>query len=202
DNIARPLGLDFHIGLGADGEARCADALGARPPAPGAHNILTEIAKHPDSLTARAFGNPPGLMRSTVFNSHRWRAAEIPSANGHGDARSLARLYGALAIGGALDGVRILSEVGARRCYEEQARGPDLVLPADTRFSFGFMMTQPEAPFGPNPDNFGHPGAGGSIGFADPAAGIGFGYVMNRMGPEIVLDPRPRALIDALYESL
>ncbi len=79
------------------------------------------------------------------------------------------------------------------------------MLQISTRFSLGFMISQHDrrdGAFGPNPRGFGHPGAGGSVGFADPDAKIGFGYVMNRMGPHILLDPRAIVLIDAVYASL
>ena len=88
------------------------------------------------------------------------------------------------------------------RCYEEQSRGPDEVLFISTRFSLGFMMSQPGAALGPNLHSFGHPGAGGWLGFADPDAKVGFGYTMNQMAPGILIDPRATALIDAAYESL
>jgi len=202
EHIAGPLRLDFKIGLAPEDEARAAEVMGSRPPPPGSFNIFAEAMRNPDSLTARTFTNPPSLMRSTTVNSHEWRAAEIPAANGHCDARSLARLYAMLAGGGTLDGVRTISLEGARLCAVEQSRGDDLVLLVPTRFSAGFMMATPDAPYGPNPDAFGHPGAGGALGFADPIANVGFGYVMNRMGPNILVDPRATALIDAFYESL
>ena len=84
----------------------------------------------------------------------------------------------------------------------EQRQGPDKVLKVETRFGLGFMLPQPHMPLGPNPACFGHPGAGGSLGFADPEAQIGFGYTMNRMGPHVLLDPRPSTLINALHTCL
>ena len=87
-------------------------------------------------------------------------------------------------------------------CYREESYGTDEVLTITTRFSTGFMLTQPNDNWGPNPHTFGHPGAGGSLGFADPAARIGFGYTMNKMGSGILIDPRARALFDAVYASL
>ena len=83
-----------------------------------------------------------------------------------------------------LDGVHVLDPDGIARCHAEQSVGPDLVLGLSTRFGLGFMLSQPRpgASFGPNPRAFGHPGAGGSVGFADPDARVGFGYTMNRMG--------------------
>ena len=84
----------------------------------------------------------------------------------------------------------------------EQAQGPDQVLQLETRFGLGFMLTADFMPLGPNPRTFGHPGAGGSLGYADLDAGIGFGYVMNQMQSNISGDPRVRGLIDAVYASL
>ncbi|HUY38232.1 MAG TPA: serine hydrolase domain-containing protein, partial [Candidatus Binataceae bacterium] len=202
DEIARPLGLDTHIGLGAEHDARTANLIAAPPPAPGKPNPFAEALKNPESVTAKAFANPPVLGSPGLVNTRAWRACEIPAANGHTDARSLARLYGALARGGELDGYRVLTPESIVRCHSEQARGPDEVLFISTRFGLGFMMSQPGASMGPNPRSFGHPGAGGSLGYADPDAKIGFGYVMNRMQAGLLIDPRATALIDALYASL
>ncbi|HVA79080.1 MAG TPA: serine hydrolase domain-containing protein, partial [Candidatus Binataceae bacterium] len=111
-------------------------------------------------------------------------------------------LYGALARGGEVDGYRVLTPESIVRCHSEQASGPDEVLFISTRFGLGFMMSQPGASLGPNPRSFGHPGAGGSLGFADPEARIGFGYVMNKMQAGLLIDPRATTLIDAAYASL
>jgi CubicO group peptidase (beta-lactamase class C family) len=177
--------------------------INSPPPPPGAPNIFAEVAKNPESVTAKAFNNPPTMMRPEFgVNSRLWRGAELPAANGHSTARALARLYGALARGGEVDGVRVLKSSGIARCYEEQSRGSDEVLFISTRFSLGFMMSQPGAALGTNPHSFGHPGAGGSLGFADPDTKLGFGYTMNQMAPGILIDPRATALIDAAYESM
>ncbi len=120
-------------------------------------------------MTFKAFANPPDLMVPGTVNTRAWRAAEIPAANGHADARSLARLYGALARGGELDGVRVLSREAIERARVEQSYGEDAVLfGLPTRFGLGFMLDLPEHRIAPQGDIFGHPGAGGSIGFADP----------------------------------
>ena len=110
-------------------------------------------------------------------------------------------MYGALARGGDIDGVHVLSRESIARCHTELSQGPDLVLQVSTRFGHGYMLPQdrPDARLGRNPRCFGHPGAGGSLGYADPDAGVGFGYVMNRMGPNILLDPRAIALVDSVY---
>jgi CubicO group peptidase (beta-lactamase class C family) len=202
DEIAGPLGLDFHIGLDAKHDARTADMIAAPLPGPGELNIFAEVMKNPESAAAKAFMNPQGGMRPGLVNTREWRAAEIPAGNGHGTARSLAQLYGALARGGELNGVRVMSKEQVARCSIEQSNGPDELLIINTRFSLGFMMSQPGSELGPNPKSFGHPGAGGSLGYADPEAKIGFGYTMNKMETSLLIDPRATALIEAVYESL
>jgi CubicO group peptidase (beta-lactamase class C family) len=164
-------------------------------------SLAALILEDPQCLAARAFLNPPSMALGP--NVPEWRRAEIPGANGHASARGVARIYGALARG-EQEGVRVLSREGIERCREEQSCGQDRVLQIFTRVGQGFMLSQdaPLAAFGPNPGSFGHPGAGGSVGFADPEARVGFGYVMNRMGPHILLDPRADALIDAVYAAL
>ena len=201
DELAQPLGLDCHIGLDAKHDSRVAPLVEPPPPDPGQPNPMAEMMKDPESVSAKTLMNPPTLAPGIV-NSRQWREAEIPAANGHTTARALARIYGALARGGEIDGVRVLTPESIARCHTEQSRGPDAVLLLTTRFGLGFMMSLPEASLGPNPRSFGHPGYGGSIGYADPDAKIGFGYTMNRMGTGILIDPRADALIKAVYESL
>ncbi len=202
DEIAGPLGVDFHIGLDGKHDARTADLIPVPPPGPGEPNFLAEVMKYPESAAAKAFMNPPGGMRPGLANTREWRAAEIPAGNGHGTARALAQLYGALARGGELNGVRVMSKEQIARCSIEQSNGPDELLIINTRFSLGFMMSLPGGELGPNPKSFGHPGAGGSLGYADPEAKIGFGYTMNKMQMSLLIDPRAIWLIGAVYESL
>jgi CubicO group peptidase (beta-lactamase class C family) len=201
DEIAAPLQIDAHIGLEARDDSRVAEMIGAPPPAPDEFNLFAEMAKNPESVTAKTFMNPMVLSMAMV-NSREWRGAEIPAANGHTNGRALARLYGALARGGEVDGVRVMEAREIPACYVEESYGRDEVLMIPTRFSSGFMLSQPGEEMGPNASAFGHPGAGGSLGFADPKAKIGFGYAMNRMGGGILLDPRAKALIAAAYASL
>jgi len=207
ERIAGPLAMDFHIGLPDAEHGRVAEMSpipAADPNADAAQlGLAVAIMSDPEGLSARAFMNPPSLAFGV--NNAPWRRAEIPGGNGHGTARALARVYGALASGGTVDGVRVLSRDGIARCHGELSHGPDRVLLLSTRFGHGFMLPQhgvEGAAFGPGTRAFGHPGAGGSIGFCDPDAGLGFGYVMNRMGPRILLDPRAEALIEAVYASL
>jgi CubicO group peptidase (beta-lactamase class C family) len=202
DEIAKPLGADAHIGTGPEFDARIAEIIYAPEPKPGEPNLFAEMAKDPGSVSYAALFNPPTMFLQETTNSRAWRGAEIPGANGHANARALARIYGTLARGGEVDGVKLFGPREIERCYTEQSKGQDAVLPLTTRFGLGFMLSQPGTMMGPNPHTFGHPGAGGSLGFADPDAKVGFGYVMNQMSNEPLLDPRPAALIDAIYASL
>jgi CubicO group peptidase (beta-lactamase class C family) len=201
--IADPLGLDFHIGLAAENDERTAECMNADPPPPGETNFVMEMLKDPNSMPFKVLANPPDLFQPGVVNTRAWRGAEIPAANGHGNARSLARLYGALARGGELHGIRVVSQEAIEHATVEQASGRDEVMGLDLRTALGFVLSSPDARMGPNPRSFGHSGAGGSLGFADPDAKVGFGYAMNRMiQPPTLVDPRWGPMIDAVYASL
>src|SRR5579863_9370899 len=202
EEIATPLGADAHIGIGPEFDARVTDIIYAPDPKPGEVNLLADMMNDPASVGAMALANQANIFLQETTNSRAWRAAEIPGANGHANARALARIYGALARGGEVNGVRVFGPKEIERCYTEQSNGQDAVLPLTTRFSLGFMLSQPHSKMGPNPRAFGHPGAGGSLGFADPDAKLGFGYTMNQMGLDPLLDARPAALIAAAYASL
>lgn len=197
-DIAMPMGADVHFGLPLADHARAAEFLwpeGVRPQKPAGE--LTE-----DQLMRwNTYWNPAGISGAGFVNTARWRSAEIPSTNGHGTARGVARLYAALANGGTLDGVEIISAAMLRTAVTEQSNGPDCVLERNTRFGLGFQLPLPERTIGPNPEAFGHFGAGGSLGFCDPKTGIAFAYVTNDMGPRWQ-NPRNAALIDAIYASL
>jgi CubicO group peptidase (beta-lactamase class C family) len=203
DEIAAPLGLDAHIGLSAEYDSRVAEIVPAPPPPPGEVNPTMELMRDPESIASKAIANPPVIVVDpAVVNSRAFRAMELPSANGHATARSLARVYGALARGGEVDGVRVLTADSIVRARTEESCGLDEVLQVKTRVGLGFMLTQPETPLGPNPHSFGHPGAGGSLGFADPDSRVGFGYTMNQMGAGLLIDPRVIRLIDAVFASM
>jgi CubicO group peptidase (beta-lactamase class C family) len=201
EELGVPLDLDFHIGLSPAEQARVAPVSSPRMPPEDedGKRLMEALVSKPHGIVARAFTNPFSIINGV--NTSAWREAEIPSANGHGTARALARLYGALALGGTIDGVRVLGPETIRNCFREESYGTDEILQAVTRFGPGFMLSQdrPGASYGPGLNSFGHPGAGGSVAFADPGAGLGFAYVMNRMGPYVLIDPRATALIDAVY---
>ncbi|HEX5096625.1 MAG TPA: serine hydrolase domain-containing protein, partial [Acidimicrobiia bacterium] len=195
DEIATPLGLDFWIGLPEEIEPRVARLV------PPKSDMRAALEPYRDKLLlARVFENPGGHFNyDEMWNTRALHACELPSSNGIGDARSLARLYAATI--GDVDGVRILRDDTVATATQEQARGPDAVIMVESRFGFGFMLG---ASFGArNPDHvFGHAGAGGSLAFADPRAGIGFGYVMNDLRFDPKGDPRSETLVAACYESL
>ena len=197
DEVTGPLGADFHIGLPASEDQRCAEMV--RPSA--AESSAAGLAEPaPDSLRAKVLGNP--VLRPEVANTAAWRRAEIPAANGHGNARSVARVLSALACGGAVDGVRLLGAESIARAIETQAWARDLVLGFKIKWGLGFMLVSEQLPLSPNPRAFGHGGWGGSLGFADLDAGVSWAYVMNKMTPGTAGDTRGFLLASALYGAL
>ncbi len=203
EEIAGPLGVDFLIGFGPGEDARVADLLRARAPGGAVSSPLAAAMTDPSSLTARSFTLAPrGPDKGP--NSRAFRASEQPSANGHTNARALATIYGALGAGGAWRGHRLLSAEGVRRAGTEQTLGEDVILRSPIRRSLGFMMPVPGSGDARGANAFGHAGMGGSLGFADPDAGLGFGYAMNQMWASTLDgdDPRADRLVRAVYASL
>ena len=178
-----------------------------QPPGPEADGMRRFLALDPATLSGlalmrlNAYRNPLELSGMGVVNTREWRAAEAPSTNGHGNARAVARLYSALAGDGTLDGVHILSPEIIAKSIEEQVYADDMVLERPTRFGLGFQLTQPEQRLGRSPRAFGHFGAGGSLGFADPGARLAFGYAMNQ-GRGGWQHKHVRDLIDLVYAGI
>jgi CubicO group peptidase (beta-lactamase class C family) len=201
EEVAEPLGVDCHIGLGAEHDARVAEFIPI-PPTPGAPDLEEELLKSAGPMVRKAINNPPKTVAD--MNTAAWRRAEIPAGNAHTNARGLACVYGSLARGREARGDPVLSPASIERARTEQASGPDAVLfGMPTRFGLGFSLPPKGTGFGSSGAGaFGCPGAGGSIGFADPEAGVGFAYVMNQMQTVFPVDPRAQRLIDALYASL
>jgi CubicO group peptidase (beta-lactamase class C family) len=197
--IAGPLGADARIGLSPADEGRAADIIPARLfSAPAGRLLFRAMLALGGRAKARAFDNPP--RPQSAANTRAWREAEIPSSNGHASARGLARIYAALALGGRVGEVRLLSETAALRAGREEVCAKDIVTGSRERRSLGFMLPCPERG-DPRPSTaFGHPGQGGSLGFADPPRRLAFGYAMNRMllGP----DPRAADLCRSVYACL
>ncbi len=195
DEIADPLDLDFWIGLPEDLEPRVAQLV---PPETDLRAALAPFGD--DLLLARVFSNPGGNFNyDAMWNTRQLRAAELPSSNGIGNARGLARLYASCI--GEIDGQRTLNAATVAGATLERVCGKDEVLMIESCFGLGFMLGRAFGAANP-PDAFGHAGAGGSLAFADPDSGIAFAYVMNdlRFGAEG--DPRSEELVRAVYRVL
>ena len=216
EDVAEPLGADFHIGLPEAEHGRVSDMVGslAAPktdaktgsgkPAVRIKGPMADFMRDmadPTTMVGAAFNNP--RIRAGAHNTTEWRKAEIPAANGHGNARALARIYGALACGGEVDGIRLLEPESVTRARTEQISGPDATLGSmPMRYGLGYMLRSDFMPLSPNESAFGHPGAGGSIGMADPEAGVGFGFVMNKMSQGLVGGPTGFAVLKTFFEAL
>jgi CubicO group peptidase (beta-lactamase class C family) len=200
EDVSGRFDIDFHVGLTHEEEARVTDVRPS-PPSTGVRNLIAEIVANPQGMTALAFTNPALVLLPEFANSHAWRTAELAAVNGHTNARALARVYGVLASGGSQGGRQLLSAAMIAQASREESAGKDLVLGEPTRFGLGFMLSTPAGMFG-GPGCFGHPGAGGAVGFADPDRRLGFGYTPNRLGTSILVDPRAAELIRAAYDDL
>lgn len=192
--VMSPLGIDFHLGLSKDIQLRCADLLLS----PG---TVFDAALRKDRSTILGRGWYP-ISDEEDFNSVRWRESLIPSANGHGNARAIAKLYGALSQGGISNQTRVIDENCLNQAITEQWRGESISSKIQFRTALGFFLSYPpDRPMGPNLRTFGHSGAGGAQGFADPDALIGFGYSPNKMHGGTDIGIRATRLINACYRS-
>src|SRR4051812_14072606 len=207
DEVAAPLGLDFHLGLPQDADhGRVARIHGFRNWEMMLHlgempASFVRAFANPRSLTARAFRNPRILGTVENFNRPDVQAAEIPAGNGVGQVRSIARLYGEVAAGGAALGLTVDSLDALRNAASPPTGGLlDEVLRVETRFSLGYIKPFPAFRFGSESDRaFGTMGLGGSFAFADPDTGTGFAYAPNRTGFRLWNDSRELALREALF---
>jgi CubicO group peptidase (beta-lactamase class C family) len=196
DEIGDPNDLSFWIGLPPEQDHRVADLV----PDPKALNLADLLDA--DSLMRRAALGPSELFAhgyDETWNQEHLRRAQMPSSNGVGDARSLARLY-ALVIGAGPER-RLLSEATIATATEMQSSGVDYVLGVELTFGLGYSLP-PTLPPAVGPGSFGHGGAGGSMAFADPDASLGFGYVMNQLRFDLDGDPRALGLAEAVYSCL
>jgi CubicO group peptidase (beta-lactamase class C family) len=193
DEIAGPLGADFHIGTGPEHDDRVAHVI---PPAVA----MSFEDFDPTSIAVRSLTNPE--LDPAVSATLRWRRAELPAVNGHGNARSVARIHSAVACGGTVDGVTILSPKTCDRIFEQQTYGQDLVLPLVLRMGLGFGLNSAEMPLSPNPRTCFWGGWGGSVAIIDLDARMSFAYVMNRMGEGTTGDERGLGLLLATYMSM
>ncbi|MBA2608975.1 MAG: beta-lactamase family protein [Actinobacteria bacterium] len=212
DEIAGPLDAEFYIGLPESEEHRMSKMITFSL---GATEEQREMFKNfdlsalpedirpivaafidPNSLSSRALGVTEPAMDA---NSREMHAAEVPAANGICTARGLARFYAGLV--GEVDGVRILTDETIANATVEQSNGKDAVLMIPTRFGLGYFLPSSYSQL-MGPGSFGHSGAGGSLGLADPEARVGFGYVMNKMQANLGGDARTTDLIAAVKASL
>ncbi|MGW1956233.1 serine hydrolase domain-containing protein [Streptomyces sp. NPDC001920] len=200
--IAGPLDADLWLGLpeaeagrvGRTGRVEGPEPAGglrARP-----KRSVTEAYGNPDSLTRRAFA---AITPFPDQNDPAYRAAALPATNGIATADGLARFYAALI--GDVDGVRLFDPATVERARAEESAGPDRVLVVNTRFGLGYMLHGTASPL-LGPGSFGHPGRGGALGFADPEAGIAFGYVTNGFRKTVTADPRAQGLVRAVRACL
>jgi CubicO group peptidase (beta-lactamase class C family) len=192
EEIAGPLGADFHIGLPASEDARVADL---KPPADAsisADPTMTEIKKV--TLTN------PGVDVSET-RTRAWRGAEIPAAGGTGNARSVAMIHTILANGGMANGKRFMSEAGCRKALEEQIQGTDLILGIPVRYGLGFGLSGPMSP-ALNEHSMFWGGYGGSIALIDMQAHTTMSYAMNLMQGTTTGDMRALTLAMQAWQGL
>ena len=190
--IAEALGADFHIGLPASEDHRVATLI---PPPPG--QGIADMTDRP--LTANMASNP--AINPLETRTRAWRAAEMPAANGHGNARSVAMVQTLVANGGVSGGKRILSEAGVRRALESQLQGEDMVLGIPVHYGLGYGLPGGQMPF-PNPNSCYWGGYGGSIVINDLDAQTTFAYAMNKMAGTTVGDMRAFTLAMAMWQAL
>jgi CubicO group peptidase (beta-lactamase class C family) len=195
EEIAEPLGADFHIGMESSVFPRVAEMIpDEAPPGDG----FAEL--DPESITARVFASAPS--DTTYVNTEAWRKAEIPAGGGHGNARAVVRAQTPLVTGGSAFGVELLSAAGCKRIQEEQTNGLDAVLMMPIRFGMGYGFPNELIPLSPNDTAMFWGGAGGSTIIIDQENRVCFSYVMNQMKNAIVGDERGSRLSKAFYAAL
>jgi CubicO group peptidase (beta-lactamase class C family) len=193
--FAVPLGLDLWIGLPEQQLSRCARVI---PPTRGVSSIADLFGE--SSLLVRVMNGPSNLFDyNEMWNEPAILQAEMPSSNAVASARSLAKFYAALI--GEVDGIRLLKPQTVKAACEVQSEGPDKIVMAPAKFGSGYSLPPFLSPACKD-RCFGHPGAGGSMAFADPEAEFSFAYVMNEMRFNPADDARSAGLIEALYQCL
>lgn len=190
--LRAPLRADVFVGVPSNEEGRVSPMF-----APRTAPDLSALTQPPQALAALV--NPQ--LDPEIPNQRSWRAAEIPAANGHASALGLARIYAAMAGGGELDGVRVISRQGIDRMLARTTGRTDLLLGFQDNWAHGMSFNQFNM-LGPHVGTFGHAGWGGSVGCADPGTGIAIGYVCNQMGADLVGDPRAAGLCAAVFAAV
>jgi CubicO group peptidase (beta-lactamase class C family) len=203
ERVAQPLGLEFWIGLPDAQQGRVVPLIALSRTTDPAVAAMAEQFMGPDTLLGRAL-TLSGTLGPTdegdlVWNRPEVRASEIPAANGVTNAASLARMYAATI--GEVGGVRLFDDETREAATTPVTTGADKCLYYESKFAMGFMCADGVLPI-PAPRAYGHMGAGGSLGFADPDLGVGFGYVMNQMTAGLLGDPRTHGLSNAVKACL
>lgn len=201
EEVAAPLGLEFWIGLPESEEQRVSRLEPAPPPTDPEALAMLMKTMGPGTAGFKTL-TLNGIMTGggdQGFNGRAIHATEMPAANGITTARSLARMYAATV--GPVDGVRLLDEATVSTASAEAVSGLDASLSLESRFGMGFMLDG-ELTKMLSPRSFGHAGAGGSLGYADPGSRVGYGYVMNQMQGGVAGDPRTVALNEAVRSCL
>jgi len=218
EEIANPLGLDFAIGLDDSDMARCAQMLMLdKLPSISQLNVLKYL---PDFLLSKSLTNIKAAVsrgfnpiafddramdNPNFANTNEWRRAEIPAANGHGAASSLATLYGILSNGGSRDGNEVLKPETIELLRTVHSNGPDMVLfGLNYKFGLGHMLNAPITPIGRNRSEsmFGHTGIGGAVVFGDVEKKLGFSFFNNQQHKDLKLYETSNKLAKALYSIL
>ncbi len=194
EEIAGPLGADFHIGLAPEHDHRVAKVV---PPPP---LDLDMGALPPDHPAVRTFTGPPASAEASW--SEGWRRAEIGAAGGHGNARSVARIQSVVACGGEVDGVRLLSGATIERIFDEQSNGVDQVIFLPVRFGIGYALGSEALPFIPEGKVCFWGGWGGSMIIVDLDRRMTVAFMMNKMQAGILGNPSSAAVIEAAYSAL
>lgn len=197
--IAEPLQLELYLGLTDQQLPQVGDVMRMKGVFGDAASLrlMQNIGSNPQGMTAKAFANPPSMMTST--NKLEWRQMQQPAANAHSTARGLAGFYTGLLQGQLLDS-EMLSEM-----LTEQSAGMDLTLLTKTRFGLGCMLEQSDelpASYALGQSSFGHPGAGGTLGCADPERELSVAFVTNSLGASVLMDPRVQKINAMLKKCL
>lgn len=198
EEVAGPLGADFHIGTGPEHDHRVAPVIPAPP------LVFGGAGNGPDGPSRESIpyrASNPRLIAEQSWEIP-WRRAEIPAAGGHGNARSVALAQSVVSAGGSARGVDLLTPATIDRIFDVQAAGRDLVLGIGVTFGVGYGLNSPRNPISPNPRVCYWGGWGGSLVVNDVDAGMTMAYVMNRMGEGTVGDDRAHTILRAAYASL
>lgn len=191
--IAGPLDADFQIGVARSDYGRISPVISPPPPEP-------MEGVDPDSVMARAVASP--LVKAGHSKSDAWRAADIGAANGHTNARGIARIQSVVSNGGEVDGVRLLSPDTIQRIFREYSNGPDLVLGTYLRFGLGLCLESADIPYVPKEGVAFWGGWGGSLVVNDVERNATIAYMMNKMNPGTLGNPSSKAIVEAAYDAL